>query len=261
MTVLVSQLFWIVAAPGNFLVLLLVLGALRLVASGRCRGLGLVAVAAFGLLAITMLPVGDWLLLPLENRFAASRELPERIDGIVVLGGATDEVVSTARDRVAFNAAGARMTDAVALARRYPSARIVLTGGNNHLADLAPEAEIMKSFFVAEGVDPARIVLESRSRTTYENAVLSHATVQPKPDEVWLLVTSASHMPRAIGCFRAVGWVVLPYPVDYHTTGRFSLASELSLSGQLVRVNAASKEWMGLLIYYILGRTDALFPG
>jgi uncharacterized SAM-binding protein YcdF (DUF218 family) len=260
-TVLASQLFWIIAAPGNFLVLLLILGTLRLAVTRRRRGLGLIAVAAVGLLLITVLPVGDWLLLPLEGRFAASVELPERIDGIVVLGGATDELVSTARDRVAFNAAGARMTDAVALARRYPSARIVLSGGNNHLADLAPEAVIMRSFFLAEGIDPARIVLEARSRTTYENAVLSHAMVQPKPDEIWLLVSSASHMPRAIGCFRAVGWAVLPYPVDYRTTGRFSFASELSLSGQLARVNAAAKEWMGLLVYRVLGRTDALFPG
>jgi len=49
--------------------------------------------------------------------------------------------------------------------------------------------------------------------------------------------------------------------VDFRTTGTFSLVSELSLSSELARVNAATKEWMGLLIYRILGRTDALFPG
>jgi uncharacterized SAM-binding protein YcdF (DUF218 family) len=259
---LLSQAFWALAAPGNFLVLLLILGALMLALTRRRRGLGLVAIATAALLVITVLPVGDWLLLPLENRFPIPAEMPERVDGIVVLGGATDEIVSTARNRVAFNAAGARMTDAVALARRYPSAKIVLAGGSNFLAtDVVPEAEVMKTFFVSEGIDPARILLEARSRTTVENARFSLAVAQPKPGETWLLVTSAFHLPRAVGSFRGAGWSVLPYPVDFRTTGRASLKSELSLSGELTRVNLASKEWMGLVIYHLLGRTDALFPG
>lgn len=262
MTVLVSQLFWIVAAPGNFLLLLLVLGVLRLALTRRRRGHALVAIAMVGLLAVTLLPVGDWLLLPLENRFVVPADPIERVDGIVVLGGAIDGVVSTARKRVAFNAAGARLTDAVAIARRYPAARILLTGGDNHIvAEADSEAGIMKAFFVAEGIDPSRITLEPNSRTTHENAVFSRAVAQPQPGDTWLLVTSASHTPRAVGCFRAAGWTVRPYPVDFRTTGTFSLVSELSLSSELARVNAAAKEWMGLLIYWILGRTDALFPG
>lgn len=262
MSVLVSQLFWMIAAPGNFLVLLLILGMVRLAVTRRRRGLGLIVVATLSLLAITVLPVGDWLLLPLENRFPVPNDASERVDGIVVLGGAIDGVVSTARHRVALNAAGARLTDAVAVARQYPAARILLTGGDNHIvAEADSEAAIMKAFFAAEGIDPARIAIEPSSRTTYENAVLSRAAAQPKPGETWLLVTSAVHLPRAVGCFRAAGWTVLPYPVDFHTTGHLSLVSELSLSGQLTRVNAAAKEWIGLVIYRILGRTDALFPG
>ncbi len=259
---LLSQAFWALAAPGNFLLLLLVVGTLSLAVTRRRRGLGLIAVATVALLAITVLPIGDWILLPLENRFPIPAESPERVDGIVVLGGATDQAVSTARNRVAFNAAGARMTDAVALARRYPSAKILLAGGSNYLTtDVVPEAEVMKRFFVSEGIDPARILLEARSRTTFENARFSFAVAQPNPGETWLLVTSAYHMPRAVGCFRAAGWTVLPYPVDFRTTGEPSLKSEFSLSGELTRVNLASKEWMGLVIYYGLGRTDALFPG
>lgn len=262
MTVLVSQLFWIVAAPGNFLVLLLMLGVLRLALTRRQRGLAFVAIATLGLLAITILPLGDWMLVPLETRFAVPADPLGRVDGIVVLGGAIDGVVSTARERVAFNAAGARMTDALAIARRYPAARILLTGGDNHIvAEADSEAGVMKAFFLSEGIDPARITLEPKSHTTYENALFSRAVARPKPGETWLLVTSASHMPRAVGCFRAAGWTVLPYPVDFRTTGSFSLLSELSLSSQLTRVNAAAKEWMGLGIYWILGRTDALFPG
>jgi len=259
---LLSKCFWIFAAPGNFLVLLLILGTLSLAATRRRRGFALVAAAGVGLFAIVVLPIGQWLLIPLESRFQLPAKLPERIDGIIVLGGAIDGVLSAARGDVVLNGAGTRMTDAVALVRRYPSARILLSGGDNHLvAKASAEADIMKAFFVTEGVDAARIMLESKSRTTFENAVLSRAEAQPKPGENWLLVTSAAHMPRALGCFRATGWPVLPYPVDYRTTGRVSLVSELSLSEQLALVNLAAKEWIGLLIYYVMGRTDAVFPG
>jgi uncharacterized SAM-binding protein YcdF (DUF218 family) len=262
MTTVVGKLFWLVAAPGNFLLWLLILGTLLLLVTRRRRGLGLVAVGTVGFLFIALLPVGQWLLLPLESRFPVPANLPERPDGIIVLGGAIDGVVSTARDRVSFNGAGTRMTDAVPLLRRYPSVRVLLTGGSGYLiADSTPEAEIMKTYFVSEGIDPSRMILETRSRTTYENAVLSRAVVQPKPGETWLLITSAAHMPRAVGCFRAAGWHVVPYPVDYRTTGQVSLASELSLARELAVVNAAAQEWVGLLAYYVMGHTDALFPG
>ncbi len=262
MTLLLSKIFWIFAAPGNFLVLLLILGTLSQAATRRRHGFRLVAAAAVGLLAIVVLPTGQWLLIPLESRFEVPASLPERIDGIIVLGGATDGVLSAARGEMVLNGAGTRITDAVVLVRRYASARILLSGGDNHLvAKASPEAAVMKAFFVTEGIDAERIMLESQSRTTFENAVLSRAEAQPQPGENWLLVTSAVHMPRAIGCFRAAGWRVIAYPVDYRTTGRLSLVSEFSLSEQLALVNLAAKEWIGLLIYYIMGRTDALFPG
>jgi len=85
--------------------------------------------------------------------------------------------------------------------------------------------------------------------------------VRPAAGERWLLVTSAFHMPRAIGCFRAVGFDVIPWPVDYRTSGPgdawrlFPRASE-----GLRRVDLAAKEWAGLLAYYVTGRSTALLP-
>jgi uncharacterized SAM-binding protein YcdF (DUF218 family) len=262
MIFLLGKLVWIVASPGNFLALMLAAGTLWLVVSRRRRGLPLVVAATLGFLALMILPIGDWLMMPLEARFPVPAKMPERVDGIIVLGGAVDETVSAARSRVELNDAGTRMTDAVALVRRNPAARIVLTGGNSHLVtDVPAEAGVMKAFFVEEGIDAARITMESESRTTFENAVLTYAQVHPKSGEVWVLVTSAAHMPRAVGCFRRQGWDVTPYPVDFRTTGRAFLGTEPSLVNQLTLATKALREWIGLVAYRITDRTDSLFPG
>jgi uncharacterized SAM-binding protein YcdF (DUF218 family) len=256
-----SKIFWILVAPGNLLVLLLTIGTLRLAMTRRRGGFGFVAVATVGLLAMTALPVGEWLLVPLENRFNAPTDLPHRIDGIIVLGGAVDEAVSGARGQVRLNRAADRLTSGARLAQRFPEARVMVSGGNSSLfAEEPAEAMIMRDFLVERGIDPARIVPEARSRNTYENARFAYEEAHPKPSETWILVTSAAHMPRAVGCFRATGWAVIPYPVDYRTSGRFTVVSDLSLSDQLAMVNGAAREWVALVVYRVMGRTDALFP-
>jgi uncharacterized SAM-binding protein YcdF (DUF218 family) len=116
----------------------------------------------------------------------------------------------------------------------------------------------MRDLLVAQGIDAARIRVEERSRNTYENAVFSRALVEPQAGQVWLLVTSASHMARAVGCFRHLGWPVVAYPVDYRTESSprpgFLLAEHLALLDLIV------KEWVGLVAYRILGYTDTLLP-
>jgi len=261
LTFIVGKLFWMLAEPGNLLTLLLALGALWLVLSRSRRGLALVVIATLSFLATAILPIGEWLMTPLENRFPAPAVLPAHVDGIIVLGGAVNEIVSQARGRVSLNAAGQRLLEAAELARRYPEARVTVVGGTGRLfgAEL-PEAAVMAEFLAAQGVDPQRITPESRSRNTYENALFARDLIKPKPGETWLLVTSAMHMPRAVGCFRGARWPITPYPVDYRTTGRLSWSADWTTAEELLLVNAAAKEWVGLAAYYMMGRTDALFP-
>jgi uncharacterized SAM-binding protein YcdF (DUF218 family) len=255
---LLGKLFWAIAAPGNLLLLLMCLGALRLQTSRRRRGFRLVAVPLALLLAVAALPIGQWLVMPLEARFPQPT-LPPHVDGIIVLGGAVDAAVSRAHGQVALNAAAERLIESLRLARRYPTAKLLLSGGE---ATILPrgdsEADTMRAFFVEQGVDPARLILEDRSRDTYENAVFSRDLVAPPREAVWILVTSAMHMPRAVGCFRAVDWEVIPYPVDYRAEAEprpyFHLSDHLDL------VDTGAKEWIGLLAYRLLGHTEELFP-
>ncbi len=147
--------------------------------------------------------------------------------------------------------------------RRHPGARILFSGGSGQLFyDGANEAETAARMFASFGIDPGRIELEDRSRNTVENATLSHAVAKPQAGERWLLVTSAYHMPRSVGCFRAAGFPVEAYPVDFRTRGWADATRPFaSVGGGLRRVDIAVREWIGLAAYRVTGRIDALVPG
>jgi uncharacterized SAM-binding protein YcdF (DUF218 family) len=222
------------------------------------------AFASLIVLAILGLsPAGNALIIPLEERFPrwdATRGAP---DGIIVLGGAISPDVSTARGEVALNEAAERLTVAAELARRYPDARIVFSGGSGALIyDEGAEAPLALRLLESLGIPRARITLEDRSRNTVENAVLSKAIVQPKPGERWLLVTSAHHLPRAVGVFRKAGFPVEAYPVDWRTRGADdALRPFASVGDGLRRSDTAVREWVGLAVYWLTGRSSELFPG
>lgn len=268
MVFVLSKLLWMVAAPGNALVLLLAAGTALLARGARRWGFALVAGATSCLVALMLLPLGGWLLTPLEDRFPIPANLPDDIAGIIVLGGGVDlDVVAAHGNASAANLAAGRIMTAALLASRHPAARILVAGGGAQIAPMSPvEADGLAQSLTDMGVMPERIIRERRSRTTYENAIFGYEVAKPQPGERWVLVTSAWHMPRSVGCFRKVGWQVIPYPVDFRTTGRlwaseFSLDQTLSLESDLQLATLATKEWVGLLAYRMMGRTDALFPG
>ena len=98
------------------------------------------------------------------------------------------------------------MTQAAALARLYPQAKLVFSGGSAALIfHKEKEADAAHKLWRELGVPESQMVFENQSRNTFENAVFTQALVHPKKGERWLLVTSALHMPRAMGVFRALG--------------------------------------------------------
>jgi uncharacterized SAM-binding protein YcdF (DUF218 family) len=250
------------ALPSNILISLGLIGIV-LMATRFARAGRRLAVAALILLALAGLsPFGNAIILPLEERFPpwdASRGAPV---GIISLGGALDTVVSEPRGEVALNEAAERMTAMAELARRFPGARIVFSGGSGRIVyDGVTEASLAARLFESFGIAKARIVLEDKSRDTDENARFTKELLQPKPGERWLLVTSAHHMPRAIGVFRAAGFPVEAYPVDFRTRGAIDLLRPFSNVGDgLRRTDTAAREWVGLVVYWATGRSSALFP-
>ncbi len=261
MLFIISKLLWLLLAPSMLLLILAWLGLLLVLRHRRRAGLACLIVALGALAAIAVLPIGDAMLAPLEDRFPEVTVLPADVTGIIVLGGAIETDLSAARGMPSLNEAAERMTSLVTLARHYPKARLAFTGGNGELIH-APmmEAEVARALWTQLGVDQSRITYESQSRTTYENAVLLKALLRPRPGQLWLLVTSAWHMPRAVGLFRQAGWTVLPYPVGYKTAPTLMTAIRGSLPERLAMVDRATHEWVGLVAYWLLGRTSAVFP-
>ena len=259
---LASKVLWFFAAPINVLLAIAFLGAI--LSGGRYgRAARTIALGAIALLLLAgLLPAGDWLIEPLEDRFPAAPADLAAPYGIIVLGGAIDPELGEARHQVILADGAARLTEAVALSRRFPQARLVYTGGSNALtaSDYTEAADAAK-LMIALGVDPTRIELEKRSRNTDENARFTRDLVHPEPSQVWLLVTSAYHMPRAMGLFRKAGFNVLAYPVDYRShggAGDWRLNREPSRDLRLFDV--AVHEWAGLLAYRLSGKTDSAFP-
>jgi uncharacterized SAM-binding protein YcdF (DUF218 family) len=220
---------------------------------------GAIIALAVGLLT----PISAIILRPLEDRFPQpSADMPAPA-GIIVLGGTVDTTKSEARGQVWLGTDAARMTTGVELARRYPNARLIYTGGSASFPQEEPaEAISARALWLSLGVPAERMMFEAKSRNTFENAVFTRDLVKPKPGETWLLVTSAWHMSRSVGIFRRTGFPVVPYPVAYRTFGdeRDFQLSAPSLD-KLSSLELGVREWIGLLAYWLSGKTNALFPG
>jgi uncharacterized SAM-binding protein YcdF (DUF218 family) len=260
---ILSKVLGFVAIPSNVVIVLGLLGVLLLATRLKRTGRFLTVVSVIVLALLGLSPIGNALIIPLEQRFPPWDDTRGAPDGIVVLGGAITPDVSAARNEVALNEAAERVTSAVALARRYPQARIVYSGGTGALVyPEGNEAVSAVRIFDRLGIPPERIIVEEQSRNTVENAVFSLLLAMPQPGERWLLVTSGYHMPRAMGVFRAAGFPVEAYPVDWRTRGpQDALRPFSTLSGGLERADTAAHEWIGLLVYWLTGRSAALFPG
>ncbi len=262
MAFFVSKLLWIIANPANMLGLLVVLTAGAALVGWRRLSAVLLTVLVLLCGTLTLTPLPSALLGVLENRFPQPdlRKLA-KVDGIIVLGGAVDTNRSAAFNTLVVSDAGERLLALVDLGRRYPNAKLVMTGGSANIdgEDAVREADLVRDRFLPMvGFDPARVIFERASRNTDENARFSAALVKPQPGETWLLVTSAYHMPRAVGIFRHQSWPVVPYPVDYGSWPESRITFDL-LAG-LHDFYWASREWIGLAYYWTLGRTESLFP-
>jgi uncharacterized SAM-binding protein YcdF (DUF218 family) len=210
----------------------------------------------------TLLPVGSLLTRALESRFPPWDSARGAPDGIIVLGGGIAPALSRAYDRPLVTSDAGRIVALAKLAHDYPNARIVYAGGNPDLFDDGlDEGKFVYRLLDDFGIARERVTIEPRSRNTFENAAFSKELIKPKPGERWLLVTSAQHMPRAVGCFRQVGFPVEAYPVAWRVGPQASLMPSFYLSAELARLDSATHEWIGVIAYWLTGRTGELLPG
>lgn len=259
---ILSKVLWFFIQPIN-LVIFLLLAGLAAGLLGRARWTIAGATLACTLLVVCVwTSIGALMLNPLEERFPRPA-LPQKVDGIVMLGGGFEASINLARGGYDLNRAGDRIVETAVLARRFPEARIVISGGAEGLL-LTGEADTYAASRLLAGLGIARerLVLEDKSRNTYENAVFTKDIVAPKPGETWLLVTSAFHMPRSKALFDKAGFATVPWPVDYRTSGHEGVGLfQDNATDSLDNATLAIREWIGLFAYWMSGKIDSPFPG
>jgi uncharacterized SAM-binding protein YcdF (DUF218 family) len=257
MFVLLSKTVAFLLLPSNILIVLGLIGVV-LMAARRTRAGTWLMLTSIVLLAIAgWWPPGNLLTHTLESRFPpwSATRAP---DGIVVLGGAIKSRLSHEFGEAVLGDDGDRILAMAKLARAYPGARI--GGDASLLGNRLPEANFVTPLLEGLGIPRERVILEPRSRNTAENATFTKELVKPKPGERWLLVTSAQHMPRAIGCFRRVGFPMEAYPVGWRTGRHADLGVPMLFGDALARFDSAAHEWIGLFFYWITGRTSEFLP-
>lgn len=257
----ISKLAWHALSPSNFLIILATIGVIFLIFNNR-KLAKIFLIPSVSLLFVFMsFPVSDFIMMPLEKRFNIPKEMPEKIDGIIILGGAEDIPRSASWRRPQMGDAGERFIETARLARRYPNVPVIFTGssGNLYFKVDGIDYRLAEYYLRTLGIPKERLIIEDFSGNTYENFVFVKPLL-PDEEGTYLLVTSAYHMPRSVGIARKQGVNVIPYPVDYRSRSAYHRQFKFQFANNLVILEPAVKEWIGLTVYYLVGRTSAWFP-
>jgi uncharacterized SAM-binding protein YcdF (DUF218 family) len=257
-----SKVLWFLVSPDTLLLLALLLAALLSFTKKAAWSRFLLRLIAIAALLVATVPIGSYGVFRLENRFPANPALPAKVDGILVLGGVISAPLSAERQSPQLGGAVERITEAARLAQQYPYAKVIFSGGSGDPFNPEQrEAHYAPPLFRQLGLPDGRVTYDDSARNTAENAAIMRDIAKPGSDENWVLVTSAFHMPRAVGTFRQAGWRVIPFPVDFSTGRTFQWQPTFSLRGGLSNLDGALHEFIGLWVYHLTGRSDSWFPG
>jgi uncharacterized SAM-binding protein YcdF (DUF218 family) len=257
----ISKVLAYFTLPSNDILLLMLLGVLLLFTRFARAGRRLLVLGCVLMIVFGVLPTGRMLLSALEERFPAWDASRGEPAGFIILGGSIDPEISDLHKTTAISGAAERLTAVPLLAKRYPNAKFIFTGGNASVFGGLAEADYVVPLFESFGVPRERVAIETESRNTAENAEFTRKIVLPKPGERWVIVTSAFHMPRSIGSFRAAGFDVEAYPVDWRILGPASIRNiPANFTSGFGYTDVATREYIGMLMYWLTGRSSELFP-
>jgi uncharacterized SAM-binding protein YcdF (DUF218 family) len=264
---IISRSAWVLMQPSNFLIFVLAAGVLLSILSSysakyRKSANLLIYCSVFVLALSGFTNFSTWLLWPLEGRFVNYTNKTDLgpSSGIIVLAGSEKPGISGTFNQVTFSDHGERLTETVKLARMFPNLPIIHSGGTSRNGSSWTENDVAKLFFENSGIDLKRVRFESESYNTYTNATETEKLITPNENDKWFLVTSAFHMPRSVAAFQETTINFQPYPVGYLTRFKRQGLLNLNVSENLMMLDWAIHEYIGLFAYYITGRSGSLFP-
>ena len=260
MSFYLSKIIWLVVNPFNILVLCLFLTFFLLIIKKKREAFYLLSFSILIIIVCGFFPFGKLLIYSLEKKYHDDVFLPDKIDGIIILGGATNPFLTDQYDQISLNNSAERLVLSIQLIKKNQNSKIIFSGGSGSISNQELDhAKVAKRFFIEAGIDTNNIIFENKSRNTYENILLSKQLAKPRIDENWLVVTSAYHMNRAVYIGEKLNWKLLPYPVDFYLPKKFNIKPTLNLLGNFNYTQKGSHEWIGLISYYLMGRSEKIF--
>tara|TARA_Y100000590_G_scaffold394145_1_gene472958 strand:+ start:175 stop:954 length:780 start_codon:yes stop_codon:yes gene_type:complete len=254
-----SKIIWFFLSPINFIIILFLISFfLKLFKYNKFSKFFLFLSFLFFLLA-GIFPTGHWLLYKLETNYQSKSILPYELDGLLILGGPSSSSLTRIHNQVNFNDGGERLTESVLIIKKYKPKTIIFSGGSSDGNFENSHAYVAKIFFSQMEIDTKKIIFEYKSRNTFENIINSFKIANPNKNEKWLIITSSFHMTRAINIAKKINWNIIPYPVDFKVQNEFnSFRPSIDILNNFNSFNLASHEYIGLISYYLLGRTDKI---
>tara|TARA_Y100000590_G_C15741567_1_gene1020462 strand:- start:5244 stop:6005 length:762 start_codon:yes stop_codon:yes gene_type:complete len=253
MIYILSKAIWVFLSPLNFFIILILIGLLFKILKFNFFSKLFYIFSIFFFIIVGVFPTGKLILSNLEKEYPAFNLINEDIDGILILGGPTSEYLTIQHNQVSINESGERLTESIKIINNFETSKIIFSGKQHSIA--------ANKFYEEMNVNIDRIIFESKSKNTYENFIFSKKIANPKKNEKWLLITSSYHMKRSIAVAEKINWKFIPYPVDFRT-GKEKIKFLPSINKILINFNLfdlASHEIVGLISYYVLGRTNKIY--
>ena len=259
MSFYLSKIFWILINPFNILMFLSILTIFFLFIKKFFFSYLTAFFFIFFFIVFCIIPTGSYLIYVLEKKFHTPFIAPNKVDGILILGGATNANLSSDFNQVTLNNSAERLVESIKIIKKYENAIVVYSGGSGGLIQpKIKHTDVAKRFFIESGLGHRNILFESESRNTYENILFSKKLINPNINQKWVVVTSAHHMNRAILVAEKINWDLIPYPVDFRKPKEFVFSINPKLFSNLTAMNQGMYEWVGLIYYYFLNRTDRI---
>ena len=260
MTFFLSKIIWYILNPFNLILLLFAIGIIFNLYKLKTISKVFFLFSLFLFLISTLLPTGYYLTYLLEKDFHNSTFIPDDIDGVLIFSGATNPYLTKEYGQVSLNDSAERLFEAKIVLEKKNNLKIIFSGGSGYInSQNNRDYTSAKKFFVNMGIDVSRIIFEKKSRNTFENIIYSKKIANPLDNEKWLVITSASHLKRVLNVSEKIKWNLIPYATDFNYKKNYQFELSINFFNNLFEFQKASHEWVGLIAYYFLDRTNRIY--
>lgn len=259
MTFYLSKVFWFLFNPFNLIIIFLIFGFFSYKFKKFFLANFFYYISLSFFLIFAILPTGPYLVYFLEKDFHKTNYYPEKLDGILILSGATNPFLTKEYDQINLGEGAERLIESYFLIKKFPNVKIIFSGGAAYLGyPEITDSSAAKKFYKDMGLDISKIYFENKSRNTFENLFLSKNYAQPKKNENWLLISSAFHLRRALNVGDELDWKLIPYPTDFRQSKKFIFKFSFDFFYNLSQSNLALHEWLGIFYYYLSNKTSKI---